>query len=234
MLFSSCALFLLFFFLFFIFFIVFFYKRLKVQSLLQNRPSQSGVRECWVSDLIQSRWEFQLCRMVYIIDYYHYHTIIFLWGMVGEIKPWSHIRYSLYFQKKQLKKWMILPWSDQKIAIECSVIDRRMHFLPFRQSFFIDRCYHHLSFLECFTIQRVCLTSTRYEEYPWMDLAHCFVCRHLSLPSAPPSAFTSLSCKLEIASKDGGIAIHSKSEYHAHGILAWHEYKSCEQRMDER
>lgn len=37
--------------------------------------------------------------MVYIIDYYHYHTTILLWGMVGDIKPWSHIRYSLYFQK---------------------------------------------------------------------------------------------------------------------------------------
>lgn len=76
--------------------------------------------------------------------------------------------------------------------------------------------------------------STWYKEYPWIEYsqsqnsAHCFVCRHFSLPSAPQSAFTSSSGFAnwkKALYKDGGFAMHSKSEHHVNAMLAWSDYK---------
>ncbi|XP_034064839.1 zinc finger MYM-type protein 1-like isoform X2 [Gymnodraco acuticeps] len=73
-----------------------------------------------------------------------------------------------------------------------------------------------------------------YKIHPWLeyskmsDSAHCYACRHFSPPNSTDTVFDSPSGFKnwkKATYKEGGFAIHAKSERHTHAMIAWKDYQ---------
>ncbi|KAF3843310.1 hypothetical protein F7725_002159 [Dissostichus mawsoni] len=70
-----------------------------------------------------------------------------------------------------------------------------------------------------------------YKIHPWLeyskmsDSAHCYACRHFSPPNSTDTELDSPSGFKKATYKEGGFAIHAKSERHTQAMIAWKDYQ---------